>query len=351
MARPERLTVWLHDLPVAEIERGRRGRIRLSYTDVAYGRFPLNTPILSCAVPLSHTPQDAAAFIDGVLPEGDHRRLLAERARIPAHDSFGLIARYGRDIAGAAQFLPDGADLRTSKDWALEELDARQLGQVVADLPANPLAIVDESELSLAGLQNKMLLVRLGDDGWGAPAARPAIDARPQTRQRPSHRHRRCRTRWTGARPLRGIDRRRGMGRKVRRLRLPDRPTLRPNRRRRGGHRPHSPGRHLPSPRASGHEQVRDAPRAAAQPSLRSPAYSTSTPPIRSDSWIDARPSPLSLSSSETPTAMARTSHSSTMSMATSDWPRSTTRSRPCSGPRSAPSLRWLSAEQSPPGE
>ena len=186
MARPERLTVWLHDLPVAEIERGRRGRIRLSYTDVAYGRFPLNTPILSCAVPLSHTPQDAAAFIDGVLPEGDHRRLLAERARIPAHDSFGLIARYGRDIAGAAQFLPDGADLRTSQDWALEELDSRQLSHIVADLPANPLAIVDESELSLAGLQNKMLLVRLGDEGWARP-----LHGRPSTHilKRDSDRH------------------------------------------------------------------------------------------------------------------------------------------------------------------
>ncbi|HWD70343.1 MAG TPA: HipA domain-containing protein [Solirubrobacteraceae bacterium] len=41
-----------------------------------------------------------------------------------------------------------------------------QLDQEVADLPDGPLALHDDSELSLAGLQNKMLLVRLSDGRW-----------------------------------------------------------------------------------------------------------------------------------------------------------------------------------------
>ncbi len=41
--------------------------------------------------------------------------------------------------------------------------------QEVAELPARPLAFHADSELSLAGLQNKMLLVEVGKTTWGRP--------------------------------------------------------------------------------------------------------------------------------------------------------------------------------------
>ncbi|CAN5721073.1 type II toxin-antitoxin system HipA family toxin [soil metagenome] len=187
MAVTERLIVWLHDRPVATIDRRRGGDARLTYTTEAIERFQINTPLLSCSLPITSRPHDATTFVDGLLPEGEHRRLLADRARIAAHDTYGLIARYGRDIAGAVQFRPDGDNAAGSSRWAVEQLDSDRIDGLVAELPANPLAIDDESELSLAGLQNKMLLVRMPDGSWGRP-----LHGRPSTHilKRDSERHR-----------------------------------------------------------------------------------------------------------------------------------------------------------------
>ena len=170
MAEADRLIAWLQNEPVAELTRSKRqrDRIDLHYDMTAIQALPLNTPVLSCSLTLTRKRLNATAFVDGLLPEGDFRRYLAERARLPAHDSFGLIAHYGRDIAGAVQFVPAGQDPTVDAHWSAEALDDHHLDEMVVGLPSNPLAIVDGSQLSLAGLQNKMLLVRL-DQRWGRP--------------------------------------------------------------------------------------------------------------------------------------------------------------------------------------
>jgi serine/threonine-protein kinase HipA len=43
----------------------------------------------------------AGLFFRGVLPEGDHLRFLAAEANVASYDTFGLLARFGKDIAGA----------------------------------------------------------------------------------------------------------------------------------------------------------------------------------------------------------------------------------------------------------
>jgi len=50
-----------------------------------------------------------------------------------------LIKHYGRDIAGAVQFLPVGEQPVDDDHWAIESLACDQLAQMVADLPLNPL--------------------------------------------------------------------------------------------------------------------------------------------------------------------------------------------------------------------
>lgn len=169
MARPEPLVVWLHGRPVATVDRARGDRLRLTYSDVVQQERVPNTPVLSCSLLVGSRPLDATAFVDGLLPEGDHRRHLAERARVAAHDIFGLIAHYGRDIAGAVQFASPDVDPTDRTRWGVEPLSGDRLDSIVAELPTNPLAVVDESELSLAGMQNKMLLVRLPDRSWARP--------------------------------------------------------------------------------------------------------------------------------------------------------------------------------------
>ncbi|MGI8793781.1 MAG: HipA N-terminal domain-containing protein, partial [Acidimicrobiales bacterium] len=79
MAVTERLIVWLHDRPVATIDRRRGGEARLTYNTEAIERFQINTPLLSCSLPITSRPHDATTFADGLLPEGEHRSLLADR--------------------------------------------------------------------------------------------------------------------------------------------------------------------------------------------------------------------------------------------------------------------------------
>lgn len=164
---PDRLEVWLHGLHVADLERRRRSdtRIRLRYRTEALDRWPANTPLVSCSLPLSERPADAVPFLRGLLPEGDALAALAAEARVSVIDTFELLARYGRDVAGAlviAEQAPDPAR------FGLDPYDAHTLGDEVAGLERNPLGIHGDSELSLAGLQNKLLLVRTAD-GWARP--------------------------------------------------------------------------------------------------------------------------------------------------------------------------------------
>jgi serine/threonine-protein kinase HipA len=163
--RPPALVVWMHGQPVAELT-DRRG-IRCRHLPEAIDRFGLNVALLSCSLPTGPRPVDATAFFDGVLPEGQLRAALAARAGVLATDTFGLLARYGRDVAGALVIAPP--DVEPGAGGAVLPLDDDELAAEVQALPERPLGIHDDSELSLAGLQDKMLLVDLGDGHWGRP--------------------------------------------------------------------------------------------------------------------------------------------------------------------------------------
>jgi serine/threonine-protein kinase HipA len=164
---PDRLQVWLEGAHVADIERRRRSdaRLRLRYTDEALEQWPLNTPLVSCSLPLSNRPAPANAFLRGLLPEGDALAVMAAEAGISAADTFGLLERYGRDVAGA---LVIGAGPPDESRFSLEAYSEESLGEEVGALDQHPLGTHDDSELSLPGLQDKLLLVKT-DDGWARP--------------------------------------------------------------------------------------------------------------------------------------------------------------------------------------
>lgn len=171
---PDRLQVWLDDLRVADIERRRRNdtRLLLRYTAEALERWPRNTPLVSCSLPLSDRPAQALPFLAGLLPEGAALAAVAARARTSVTDTFGLLDRYGRDIAGALVISRNAPD---ETRFGLERYDDDRLAEEIGALDENPLGIHDDSELSLAGLQNKLLLVKDGD-GWARP-----LHGRPST--------------------------------------------------------------------------------------------------------------------------------------------------------------------------
>ena len=104
----ESLAVWLYGFQAAVIEQ-QRGRLRLTYTPEALNRYPLGFPLLSMALPLApkrYSHGVVSAFIDGLLPEGDQRRVIADDLDLKAGDTYSLIRCLGRDCAGALIVLP-----------------------------------------------------------------------------------------------------------------------------------------------------------------------------------------------------------------------------------------------------
>ena len=166
--RTDRLVVWLDDEPVADLAENKNRTVQLQYRPAVLDRYDRNTPLLSCALPVQPRPLDATAFFDGVLPEPPHRADLAARADVAAGDTFGLLARYGRDIAGALVILSQG-ETPTTHAGSVIELSLSDLEAEVQALPERSLGIHDDSELSLAGVQDKMLLVGRADGSWGRP--------------------------------------------------------------------------------------------------------------------------------------------------------------------------------------
>jgi len=49
----DRLAIWLNDLHVAKVERGRKGKLSLTYTEQALATYPGGVPLLSLNLPLT----------------------------------------------------------------------------------------------------------------------------------------------------------------------------------------------------------------------------------------------------------------------------------------------------------
>lgn len=168
----ERLGVWLDDLHVADLEQRRWPEIRCRYTEKALARWPRNSPLLSCSLPLGAKPLDALAFCKGLLPEGQALQSMAAAAGVAVNATMELLARYGRDVAGALVICEDEP---AERRFGAEPYDEETLAAAVDAVEEFPLGVHDDSELSLAGLQDKLLLVKLEDGSWGRPlAGRPS---------------------------------------------------------------------------------------------------------------------------------------------------------------------------------
>lgn len=164
--RGDRLGVWMAGVQVATlIADDSIGNVSCEYSDDALSRWSRNSPVLSCSLPLAEGKQRATAFFRGLLPEGDAMRLLAERAGVATTDTFALLDRYGRDVAGA---LVVGSDPVDTAQFGIDPLSDDGLEMAVDGLSENPLGVDDQSELSLDGLQDKLLLVKVGSR-WGRP--------------------------------------------------------------------------------------------------------------------------------------------------------------------------------------
>lgn len=162
------LGVWLYGMRIAEIApKGNAGRLTMRYTDEACERWPSNLPVLSCSLPLGRSALNPTEYFRGLLPEGRHLQHLAAHAKVSTSDLHGMLARFGRDVAGAVII---SVDEPIDRPGDAIPYDAAGLTGEVSRIEDRPLALHDDSELSIPGLQNKLLLIKT-PGGWARPAA------------------------------------------------------------------------------------------------------------------------------------------------------------------------------------
>lgn len=169
------LLVFLRGVPVGSIERTGPSSYRFSYSeDAIQGDWDDPMARLSASLPLREerfNPSESAPFFDGLLPEGAVRATIAGKLGISEGNGFGLLAALGADCAGAVVVLPENQSL-PSPGAATRPLNKKQVGDLLRDLPRDPLGIDVDPEgvrLSLGGVQDKLILVRLPGGEFAQP--------------------------------------------------------------------------------------------------------------------------------------------------------------------------------------
>jgi serine/threonine-protein kinase HipA len=171
VSRVSALNVWAGPELVGRLEIQRSG-VRFLYAVETVERHGLGIPLISISLPTSARPYPARAclpFFDGLLPEGEARRIIAYDFGLPEADTFALLRTLGRDCAGALAIIPsDSTPPGVPTVSAAKPLTADELADKVRNLRGFPLGVDQTVRVSLGGVQEKLLLTRQGD-GWGLP--------------------------------------------------------------------------------------------------------------------------------------------------------------------------------------
>jgi serine/threonine-protein kinase HipA len=192
-ARPTELAVTLYGTRLATLVGTARDGVSLRWEADGLRRWPINSTVMSVLLPLTPSAAPAPArvrvFFAGLLPEGDARVHLAVDAGVDPDDVMGMLAAYGRDVAGALVIRPEGAGPEAAAP-ELAPIDDPEIRVRLERADSNdaPLGVVPGvTSLSLAGMQPKIALHRTVDGQWrecrgGAPSTHIVKPGRPGTR-------------------------------------------------------------------------------------------------------------------------------------------------------------------------
>ena len=165
------LDAWLGEQLLGRLER-RRGSLRFVYERSAIERHGLGIPLVSVSLPTTLRPLSqrfCLPFFDGLLPEGEARRIIAYDLGLPEADTFGLLAVLGRECAGALAIVATGGSPPpTPTVEAARPMTDDELARKVLNLRGFPLGVDHDIRVSLGGVQEKLLITRKRN-GWGLP--------------------------------------------------------------------------------------------------------------------------------------------------------------------------------------
>ena len=171
----DRLVAWLHGTPIAVLTPAPEFRIRMQWHAAGIERWGLGSPALSVGLPVGAPvgPRDMRGldFFENMLSEGPALARMAALAGVRPADTYGILAAFGRDCAGAVMLLPDGEQPAAQGSGGYTPMTEADLRQVLGDLDAAPLGAAPERGFrpSLPGFQRKALLGRAADGTWQLP--------------------------------------------------------------------------------------------------------------------------------------------------------------------------------------
>lgn len=164
-AKIRRLNIWMNGILVGYWEIARQGQ-RLVYNDEwladEKGR-PLSLSLPFLPGNIAHQGQIVTDYFDNLLPDNDAiRRRLAQRHQAGGIDAFQLLAKLGRDCAGAIQLLPEDEIPSDVDKINGEKLGAAKIAQLLRNT-TSPQALGqhnhdEDLRLSIAGAQEKTAL-------------------------------------------------------------------------------------------------------------------------------------------------------------------------------------------------
>lgn len=169
------LEVRLHGARAGRLQRVGPYEYRLEYDD-AWAATADATP-LSLSLPLAtgtHFGVVVHDFLDNLLPDrSDVRDRWAAEAALASTEPFALLAAYGRDVAGALEFVPVGEPEAAS---TLVNLSDREIAHRIAVLRADRAAWVQTTHgrFSLGGAQSKFALAEYDGEWFEPSGAAPA---------------------------------------------------------------------------------------------------------------------------------------------------------------------------------
>jgi serine/threonine-protein kinase HipA len=166
MAGVTALDAWLYGTRVARLRRSNGDRIEWGWMEEAVARWGLGSRVVGAILPVGEPahPLRPKVFLDGYLPEGNARTGHAIEAGVDPLDTFGLIAAYGRDLAGALILVPAGEPPEPQEP----RYRPLGIGDVAERLRKAGRRSEHDSFSSLPGLVPKVLLHRDGG-AWFAP--------------------------------------------------------------------------------------------------------------------------------------------------------------------------------------
>ncbi len=169
------LDVYLGDVLLGEIEDRGLGFVVFDFAEEAINHFGVGSRVLSVGIPTSYEQVDAwkaTYFFGGLLPEGRALDSVAAQFQVDTRDTFRILQLIGRESAGALTIVPQGERPPVPDQAPPPPLTEAELAAMVAEIARVPLGITveqDEVRLSLAGVQDKLLLVRLPNGELAKP--------------------------------------------------------------------------------------------------------------------------------------------------------------------------------------